>query len=80
MPKDVDKKLFKQFIKFYDRDVFIAAGKLIRQRAAEADEEMPTRRVMQIADIFRYFKNPDKETVLTPWRVVNLHMAETIGG
>ena len=26
------------------------------------------------------FRNPDKETVLTPWRVVNMHMSDTIGG
>ena len=25
-------------------------------------------------------KNPDKETVLTPWRVVNMHMSQTLGG
>ena len=26
------------------------------------------------------FHYPDKETILTPWRVVNLHMGKTIGG
>lgn len=80
MPVGVTKKIFYEFIKYYDRDVFIAAGKRIRRLAAAADKETPTRRVIQIADIFRHFKNPDKETVLTPWRVVNLHMAETLGG
>lgn len=80
MPQGVTKKLFTDFTKYYDRDVFIAAGKRIRKLAAEADKETPTRRVQQIAEIFRHFKNPDKETVLTPWRVVNLHMSETIGG
>lgn len=80
MPKGVTKKIFAQFTKYYDRDVFIAAGKRIRRLAAAADKETPTRRVQQIAEIFRHFKNPDKETVLTPWRVVNLHMSDTIGG
>ena len=80
MPKGVTKKIFANFTKYYDRDVFIAAGKRIRRLAAAADRETPTRRVQQIAEIFRHFKNPDKETVLTPWRVVNLHMSETIGG
>ena len=37
-------------------------------------------RIKQIAEIFSYFRNPDKETVLTPWRVVNMHMSDTIGG
>ncbi|MBQ1520261.1 MAG: DEAD/DEAH box helicase family protein, partial [Clostridia bacterium] len=70
MPKGVTKKLFKDFTKYYDRDVFVAAGKRIRRLAAAADKETPTKRVMMIAEIFRHFKNPDKETVLTPWRVV----------
>ncbi len=37
-------------------------------------------RIKQIAEIFSYFHIPDKETVLTPWRVVNMHMSDTIGG
>lgn len=80
MPAGVTKQIFTEFTKYYDRDVFIAAGKRIRKLAASADRETPTRRVIQIAEIFRHFKNPDKETVLTPWRVVNLHMSDTIGG
>lgn len=80
MPAGVTKQIFTEFTKYYDRDVFIAAGKRIRKLAASADRETPTRRVIQIAEIFRHFKNPDKETVLTPWRVVNMHMSYTIGG
>lgn len=80
MPRGVTKEMFMKFTKYYDRDVFIAAGKRIRRLAAAADKETPTERVKQIAEIFRHFKNPDKETVLTPWRVVNLHMSDTIGG
>ena len=80
MPAGVTKEIFSEFTKYYDRDVFIAAGKRIRRLAAAADRETPTRRVIQIAEIFRHFKNPDKETVLTPWRVVNMHMSETLGG
>lgn len=80
MPSGVTKKVFANFTKYYDRDIFIAAGKRIRKLAAAADKETPTRRVQMIAEIFRHFKNPDKETVLTPWRIVNLHMSDTIGG
>ncbi len=80
MPQGVTKEVFRPFVKYYDRDVFIAAGKRIRHLAAEADKETPTRRVMRITEIFRHFKNPDKETVLTPWRVVNMHMSDTLGG
>ncbi len=80
MPPGVTKKLFGDFVQYYDADVFAEAGTQIRRLAKSADSMSPTRRVMQIAKIFSYFKNPDKETVLTPWRVVNLHLAETLGG
>ncbi len=30
--------------------------------------------------MFGTFKNPDKETVLTPWRVVNLQVSKSVGG
>ena len=80
MPKQVSKELFKRLLKYYDEDVVIGAGLRIRRMAKAADELPPTRRVQQIAEIFQTFRNPDKETVLTPWRVVNMHMSDTIGG
>lgn len=80
MPSGVDKEKFNKIKKYYDRDIFIAAGKQIRARVKGADELEPTERVQRIAEIFSTFKNPDKETVLTPWRVVNMHMSDTLGG
>ena len=80
MPDGVTKKLFSQFMEYYDKDLFIAAGKNIRALVKGADGLDPTTRVKRIAEVFQMFKNPDKETVLTPWRVVNMHMAETLGG
>lgn len=80
MPKGVTKEMYKNFVKYYDQDVFVSAGLRIRQMASEADELPPTERVKRIAEIFSFFKNPDKETVLTPWRVVNMHMSECLGG
>lgn len=80
MPKGVTKSIFKKFIKYYDKDVFIAAGRQIREKAKVADSLTPTERVKEIAKLFSYFKNPDKETVLTPWRVVNMHMGMVLGG
>ena len=77
---DTCKAIFKKFVEYYDADVFAEAGTQIRKLAKSADKLPPTRRVQQIARIFSYFKNPDKETVLTPWRVVNMHLADTIGG
>ena len=80
MPKGVTKTIFKNFIKYYDKDVFIAASRKIRELAKEADLLDPTERVKKIAELFSCFRNPDKETVLTPWRVVNMHMGMVLGG
>lgn len=80
MPTGVDKDTFKKFSKYYDKDIFVAASRRIRYIAKTADELEPTERVKKIASLFATFKNPDKETVLTPWRVVNMHMSDTIGG
>jgi len=80
MPKGVTKEIFKKFSKYYDKDIFVGASRRIRAIAKTADELEPTERVKEIASLFATFKNPDKETVLTPWRVVNLHMSNTIGG
>lgn len=80
MPKGVDKELFKKFIKYYDKDIFIAATRKIRTIVKVADELEPEDRIKQITSLFSYFKNPDKETVLTPWRVVNLHLGMALGG
>lgn len=80
MPTGVTKEIFKQFIKYYDPEIFVAAGRKIRDIAKGADELPPTERIKQIAELFLNFKNPDKETVLTPWRVVNMHMGDCLGG
>lgn len=80
MPTGVTKSVFKKFARYYEQDVFVAAGRQIRKMAQAADELAPTERVQKIAQIFGQFKNPDKETVLTPWRVVNMHMSECLGG
>ena len=80
MPKGVSRELFKKLSKFYNADVFRDAGIKIRQLALEADEFKVEERIARIAQIFKWFKNPDQETVLTPWEVVNRHMSNTLGG
>lgn len=80
MPAGVTKETYKKFSKYYEQDVFVAAGRQIRNMALAADELSPDERVKKIADQFAMFKNPDKETVLTPWRVVNMHMSDCLGG
>ena len=80
MPKGIKKSDFKRFAKYYDPEVFIEAGRIIRQKAKSYDDLEYTERAEKISELFGTFKNPDKETVLTPWRVVNLQLSKTIGG
>lgn len=80
MPVGVTKGEFAKFKKYYDAEIFIEAGNRIRNTALSADKLSFEDRIDKIASIFSGFKNPDKETVLTPWRVVNMHMGETLGG
>ena len=80
MPKGFTKGMFKQIVQYYDAEVFVEAGRIIRQRAKSYDQLDFIERAEKIAELFSTFKNPDKETVLTPWRVVNLQLTKTIGG
>ena len=80
MPKGVDKEKFEKFKKYYDSDIFREAGKRIREMARAADKFTIEERIERISAIFNTFRNPDKETVLTPWRVVNMHMSDCLGG
>lgn len=80
MPKGVTKEMFKKFSKYYDSEIFVEAGNRIRNITKYADTLNPTERTKEIANLFATFKNPDKETVLTPWRTVNMHLGNTIGG
>jgi len=80
MPNGVTKEKFQDFKKYYKEEVFSGAGHKIRNITKSADDLEPTERVKKISELFSHFKNPDKETVLTPWRVVNMHMSDTLGG
>lgn len=80
MPRGVTKELFAEFAQYYDPDMFRAVGRNYRDLVRAADRLAPMERTREVARIFSYFRNPDKETVLTPWRVVNMHIGDCIGG
>ncbi len=80
MPHGVTKAFFGKFRKYYDKDIFANAARNVRDEIRQADSLMPEERIPKIGDIFWRFRNPDKETVLTPWRTVNRHLALTLGG
>ena len=80
MPKGISKEDFNKIRKCFNATRFEEAGKKYRALTREANFMHIDERIRQITEIFSYFRNPDKETVLTPWRVVNMHMSDTIGG
>lgn len=80
MPRGVTKEIFQKFKKYYEEDIFREAGKRIREMVRSADDLSVEQRINRIGNIFNRFRNPDKETVLTPWRVVNMHIGEAFGG
>ena len=78
----ISKETFRKFIKYYDPDVFRAAGRRIRSLVRSLDSLSPLERIRELAILFsgERFRNPDRETVLTPWDVVDRHMSDTLGG
>ncbi|MDA1335243.1 MAG: DEAD/DEAH box helicase family protein, partial [bacterium] len=80
MPAGLTKDQFREFTKYYDEDVFKGVAHSIRAKAYDCDNLLPTERIRAIAEIFSTFKNPDKETVFTPWNVVNMHLTKAFGG
>ena len=80
MPKGITKEDFNKIKNCFNATRFMEAGRKYRALTREADFMHVEERIKQITEIFSYFRNPDKETVLTPWRVVNMHMSDTLGG
>jgi hypothetical protein len=80
MPKGVSKAKFNSFKEYYEPDIFRAAGKKIRSMTKDADNLSIEERISSLVSIFSTFRNPDKETVLTPWRIVNMHISDCLGG
>lgn len=80
MPKGFTKETFNILKDCFDRSIFTGAAKRIRAMVKEADNLSTEDRINKIATIFSYFHNPDKETVLTPWRVVNMQLCNSLGG
>lgn len=80
MPKGISKEDFNKIKRCFNATRFMEAGRKYRALTREADFMHVEERIKQITEIFSYFHNPDKETVLTPWRVVNMHLSGTLGG
>lgn len=80
MPKGLSKAIFRQIEHLVEVDVLISSTAAIIKQVKDADEMNIEERILTIAHMLSKFHFPDKETVLTPWRVVNMHMCDTLGG
>ena len=80
MPHGFTKAIFSQIEHLIDDYNLLSSTGAIIKRAKEADAKPIQERIIEVARMIAHFHFPDKETVLTPWRVVNMHMASTLGG
>ncbi|MCF0158912.1 MAG: Eco57I restriction-modification methylase domain-containing protein, partial [Veillonella sp.] len=82
MPKGVGKAEMRILMDLgvLKEDIFASAASIIPAGINAADKLPITERVKAITKLIKGFRFPDKETVLTPWHVVNMHMSDTIGG
>ena len=80
MPNGFTKEAWGQYNRFFNKVIFEGACDEVRRQAKAMDAMAPLDRVVALAHLFSTFKNPDKETILTPWKVVNRHTADTLGG
>ena len=81
MPRGFTKEHFKKhLLKYYNNDAFLASVADILSQAKATDNLGVKERVEAVAGLVSKFHYPDRETVLTPWRVVNMHMADALGG
>lgn len=80
MPRGFSKESFQKIQHLLRLDVLIAATQKLILETRKIDELPVEQRAVEMARKLNIFRFPDKETVLTPWRVVNMHLADTIGG
>lgn len=80
MPREWTKTDFLKVAHVIKNERFIAWAESIFEKVTTLEGKPVDERVNGIADIISEFRYPDKETVLTPWRVVNMHLSDTVGG
>lgn len=78
--KGLDRPSWESLSKYYNREVFEGSANAIQAKINEIFQLPVLERALPIAHFFSTVKNPDKETILTSWKVVNLQYANTLGG
>lgn len=80
MPKNVSLDEFIAIKEVWQDNKLLTSAKDVRDEVREAEKLPIQDRVKEIARIIGTFRYVSNETVLTPWRVVNMHMTDTLGG
>ena len=80
MPKSVSKEKFNELTQCFDEELFDACSRQIIKELDESTKLPIPKRIEKISRLFATFHNPEKEVVLTPWRVINLQLGLCIGG
>ena len=80
MPQKFTKAMMRQIAHLIRVDALIASTSMTIKTAKDADSLPVEERAKVIAGLLATFHFPDKETILTPWKVVNMHLSQTIGG
>ena len=80
MPPGLTRDDLLDLADFYDDKVLNSAARKLLHDVEEANKCDVKNRIIKLGKIFDHFRNPDKETVLTPWWVVNKHLYDTLGG
>lgn len=81
MPAGFSKQNFQEdFAPYINPIKFNFAAHKLLDEVGQADKLSIGLRIAKLTNIINKFKNPDKETVLTPWWVVNMQLASCFGG
>ena len=80
MPQGFTRNMWDVVKAYFDVDVFNGACAKMREQVLDLDACDPLERAAHLTQLFASFRNPDRETVLTPWAVVNRHMGNAFNG
>ena len=81
MPAGFTKKNFQDdFAPYINPIKFNFAAHKLLDEVGQSNKLPIGLRIAKLANVINKFKNPDKETVLTPWRVVNMQLSSCFGG
>ncbi|MCR5834541.1 MAG: Eco57I restriction-modification methylase domain-containing protein [Selenomonadaceae bacterium] len=78
MPQYFTKDDFRNVLKYYKVDAFIEAGEKIRDFVQVLDVVSPLKRAKHIIELFKSFSDPERETVITPQKIIDLHLSSAL--